>query len=252
MLKIKELRLEKGLTQDEVSHRTGIPKRTYVNYENEIADVPFKKLQDIAIALEVSIAQLTGEHQSGSYIVEEAPATYSRTPSIITVDAEHNDNIVLVPVHAQAGYLNGYDSPEFISELPSYRLPMLNNGIFRMFQVKGRSMFPTLHEKSYVVGQFVENWIDDIKDNRIYVIVSKEDGVIVKRALNRIVKYSNLYCKSDNRKEYPNLAINVEDIAEVWDVKMALLIDLPDPADLYERVSDLEAELEYLKQKVEK
>lgn len=247
MLKIKEIRTEKGLTQDDLVSKIGIPKRTYVNYENGTNDIPLKKLQEIAIALGVSVSELIGEvkpyQENPIYTSEDS----NKVPSIVTVDSSNNDNIVLVPVYAQAGYLNGYCDPMFIQNLPSYRLPNLNNGLFRMFQVKGRSMFPTLHEHSYVVGQFVENWIEDIKDNRIYVIVSNEDGVIVKRVLNRIIKYSNLYCKSDNRREYPNFPIEVEHIKEIWDVKMALLVDLPDPADLYDRLNDIEAEIEHLK-----
>lgn len=61
MLKIKEIREQKNLTQDEVVHLTGIPKRSYVNYENETTDIPLKKLQDIANGLNVSVGELIGE-----------------------------------------------------------------------------------------------------------------------------------------------------------------------------------------------
>src|SRR5690606_2870663 len=114
------------------------------------------------------------------------------------------DNVVLVPVKAAAGYLRGYGDPEFIQTLPTYSLPELRNCTFRMFQVKGHSMFPTLHDSSYVVGQWVENWTKDIKDNRIYVIVaqsSTDEGILVNRVLNRLKKYGNLYLKSDNKHE---------------------------------------------------
>ncbi|MDM1093391.1 XRE family transcriptional regulator [Myroides odoratimimus] len=250
MLKIKDIRTEKGLSQDDIVSKTGIPKRTYVNYENETNDIPLKKLQDIATALGVSISELVGEVKP----YQENPIYNSdelqKVPTVVTVDSMNQDNIVLVPIQAQAGYLVGYTDPTFLQSLPSYRLPNLNNGIFRMFQIKGSSMFPTLHDHSFVVGQFVENWIEDIKDDRIYVIVSKEDGVVVKRVLNRIVKYSNLYCKSDNRKEYPSFQVDVQDIKEVWHVKMALLIDLPNPADLYDRINEVESEIVYLRDKL--
>lgn len=175
-----------------------------------------------------------------------------QAPQIVTIDSSSKDNIVLVPVHAQAGYLNGYADPEFIENLPTYNLPNLRNGIFRMFEVKGHSMLPTLHQGSYIVGQFVENWKEDMKDDRIYIIVSAEDGVVVKRCLNRIEKYESIFCKSDNRAEFPSYQINPRDVKEIWEVKLALLSNLPNPADLFNRINDLEAEMMYLKESLSK
>jgi phage repressor protein C with HTH and peptisase S24 domain len=181
------------------------------------------------------------------HITREPQLEY-QTPQVVTVDNHQEDNIVLVPEKAQAGYLNGFNNPSFIQKLPSYRLPNVNNGVFRMFQVAGFSMIPTLHNKSIVTGQFVENWQNDIVDNRIYIVVTEEEGVVVKRCLNRIKKYGTIFCKSDNRREYPSYPVQVTDIKEVWEVKLALLYNLPDPTDLYDRMNDLEAEIYNLKQ----
>lgn len=174
-----------------------------------------------------------------------------RMPKVVTVDKQGNDNVVLVPVKAAAGYLAGYGDSDFIQTLPTYNLPNVYNGTYRMFQVSGHSMFPTLSDGSYVVGEWVENLFKDVKDNRIYIVVS-EDGILVKRVLNRLKKYGNLYLKSDNRKEYPNRALELHQIKEVWSVKMHLTFDLPDPTVLYDRVSDLEAEIEHIKTKIDR
>lgn len=179
-------------------------------------------------------------------IQEQTPQKFL-APKVVTVDKRGKDNIVLVPQKAAAGYLAGFGDPEFIGSLPTYNLPNLQNGTFRMFQVAGHSMYPTLQDGSFVVGEWVENWAGSIKDDRIYIIVSQEDGVTVKRVLNRIDKYGSLYCKSDNRREYPNFTVNPKDLVEVWEVKMHLSFELPNPAQLYDRLSDLEAEVIYLK-----
>lgn len=175
----------------------------------------------------------------------ESPV-YGKMPKIVTVDTSGKDNVVLVPVKAAAGYLLGYGDSGYIQSLPTFSLPNIQNGTFRMFQVSGHSMYPTISDGSYVVGEWVENWIKDIKDNRIYVIVC-DNGILVKRVLNRLKKYENLYLKSDNRKEYPNVTLEPNQIKEVWAVKMHLSFDLPDPTVLYDRVGDLEAEIEYIK-----
>jgi hypothetical protein len=97
----------------------------------------------------------------------------------------------------------------------------------------------------------VENWSRDIKDNRIYAVISNEvqDGLI-KRCINRIDKYNNLICKSDNRRNFPTQNINPSSIKEIWEIKVHLNFNLPDPADIYDRVSDLEAELQEIKRKI--
>ena len=46
-------------------------------------------------------------------------------------------------------------------------------------------MSTTIHDGDYLFGKYVDNF-DDILDGRIYVIISKNDGVVVKRVLNRI------------------------------------------------------------------
>lgn len=83
---------------------------------------------------------------------EKKPFIESKVPQVVTVDSHTEDNIVLVPEKAQAGYLNGFNNPKFIEKLPSYRLPNMNNEVFRMFQVAGFSMVPSLHDKSIVTG----------------------------------------------------------------------------------------------------
>jgi len=174
----------------------------------------------------------------------------SLMPKVIVLKDEdvEEERIPLVPVMAQAGYLQGYDDPQYIKELPMYNLPGMRNGTFRIFQVEGLSMYPTLQSGSYVVGQFVEDW-EHISDNRIYVVVSTE-GVIVKRVLNRIEKYGSLYCKSDNRV-FPHINVRLKDVKEIWECKMHLSFDFLDPVPEYQKIADLEADVQFLKQRVE-
>lgn len=64
MLKIKLIREAKNITQDEIVKMTGIPKRSYVAYENEESDIQLSKLRKIATALNVSIGEIVGETKS--------------------------------------------------------------------------------------------------------------------------------------------------------------------------------------------
>lgn len=178
-------------------------------------------------------------------LLNESKHDYSVLPKVVTVDNYGRDNVVLVPNKAAAGYLAGYGDPTYIEKLPTYNLPNLNNGSYRMFQVAGDSMEPTIQNQSYVVGEWKENWKVDIKDGRVYVfVIQSEDyeGILVKRALNRIEKYGNLLLKSDNRI-YASKVFLPEDIKEVWEVKVYLSFNIPDPSTMYDRLNDQEARL---------
>mgnify|MGYP000344931765 CR=1 FL=1 len=233
----------------EIAQKLKIGNSTLSEILNERMNVSVEVLSLLSIQYNFSLEWLingSGEKLKNKNL--QVSKTENHTPQVITIDKHNEDNIVMVAEKAQAGYLNGYGDPTFIKKLPTYSLPNLRNGIFRMFQVSGFSMLPTLHHHSTVVGQFVENWENDIKDNRVYVLVTKEHGIVVKRCLNRLEKYGNLYCKSDNRKEFPSFQLEISDISEIWEVKMALLHDLSDPADLHDKVNDLESELMFVKQ----
>lgn len=181
---------------------------------------------------------------------EERQENNFHTPKVVTVDKQGRDNVVLVPNKAAAGYLTGYGDTTFIKSLPTYNLPNISNGTFRMFQVAGDSMEPTIQNQSYVVGEWKENWNEDIKDGRVYVFVIQSfeyEGILVKRALNRIEKYGNVLLKSDNRI-YATKTFTPEEIKEVWEVKLYLSFNIPDPATIYDRMNDLEARLIELEQ----
>ena len=170
-------------------------------------------------------------------------------PKVVVVnDADDESFIPLVEVKAQAGYLTGYFDENYIKDLPMYNVPGLYGGTFRMFQVEGNSMYPTLLNKSYVIGQFVDNW-EYMTDNRVYIVVTENDGVIVKRVLNRIKKYGTLYCKSDNRA-YPPINVPLEDVREVWEAKMHLSFEFLDPVTNYQKIADLEVDVHNLKEQI--
>lgn len=238
----------------EFGNLIGVNEANIRNYING-TEPKFSILEKIAKKFEISFEWLLLGIEPMIPIKDIVKISNSRVsyenkiPQVITIDAHNTDNIVLVPGKLKAGYLEGYNDPEFIKTLPAYRMPGLNNGVFRMFEMEGDSMFPTIPNKSYVVGQFVDNWLTGIKDNQVYAVISNEvkDGLL-KRCLNRIDKYNNLICKSDNRREYPTQNIDPASIKEIWEVKLHLNFNLPDPADIYDRMNDIEAESQQIKE----
>lgn len=169
--------------------------------------------------------------------------TYSGMPQVVAVNQTGEENVVYVPVKARAGYLDGYGDPEYIETLPSFNMPHLTNGTYRCFEVKGNSMVRTFFDGDLVFGKYVED-LRDIKDGRVYVVVSKNEGVVLKRVINRIDERGKLILKSDNKDgNYPAYTINGEDIMEVWYVTMYASKQMPEPVDIYDRLHELESKI---------
>lgn len=171
-------------------------------------------------------------------------------PKIITVDSGGRENILYVPAKAYAGYLVGYSDPEYLGSLQAFSLPELRHGTFRMFEVKGPSMAPTIADEDRVIGEYVSSF-DDIKDGRVYVLVTHSRGIVLKRVLNRLSERGKLVCKSDtiaHKNEYRSYQLNPEDIKEIWYCRLKFSADFSEPSDIYHRIDDLESEMAQVKQ----
>ena len=132
----------------------------------------------------------------------------------IMVDNDHDNLIEVVPVKASAGYLAGYDDPEYIEQLQKIKLPFLPTGKHRAFPIKGDSMLP-MKDGSFVIGRFVEDR-NDIKTGKTYVLVTLNDGMVYKRVMNNIDFNNSLLLMSDNKK-YNDYSVSIEEVLELWE-----------------------------------
>jgi transcriptional regulator with XRE-family HTH domain/signal peptidase I len=281
---LKTLRAKKGYKQAEIAESIGITVSTWSNYEVGKSEPSLELLIKISDFFGTSVDALLSpaeqpgaghdpENQEerspseGSLIKKDtirekntkkafsfSPAVLERMPQVVTVDSTGDENIVLVPQRARAGYLAGYGDPEFISALPSYRLPGMDNGTFRMFEVYGHSMIPTFHESDIIVSRFVDN-LADIRDDRVHVVVTRRDGVVVKRVVNRVANDGKLILNSDNQRhagEYPPIVVDPEDILEIWYAVAYMSRQMRAPKELYNRMIDVEARLTLLERNLKK
>jgi len=178
--------------------------------------------------------------------------TYSGIPQVITTTSEGNENVVLVSTKARAGYLTGYGDSDFIESLPSFKMPQLTNGTFRCFEVQGNSMVQTFFDGDLVFGKYIEA-ISEVKNNMVYVIVSKNDGVVLKRVLIHSEDPQNLILKSDNPDgNFPDYTINIKDIVEVWQVTMYASKQIPKPVNVYDKLHELEGKIMALENQIPK
>ena len=146
--------------------------------------------------------------------------TQLRVLSVVT-NNQGAERIVHVPVPAQAGYANESSEITFIQQLPSFSLPdhQYKVGTHRSFDVAGDSMEPILIEGDKVICSFLEPnlWEKGIKDNHIYLLVTKSD-VIVKRVVNNIKTTSSLELNSENAY-YKPYSLPIAELKEVWAIR---------------------------------
>jgi phage repressor protein C with HTH and peptisase S24 domain len=144
-------------------------------------------------------------------------------------DGSVPEGIPVVPIMAQAGYSKHYLEPTFTTELEQIQLPNLpyRGDRYRVFEVSGDSMEPTLKEGFHVVCEKVENesW-QSTAQFYIYVVVTL-DRIMVKRLFRKNEK--TYVCISDNEEFYPQFILPMSEIKELWLVKRKIDWEMPPP-----------------------
>lgn len=254
---LKFLRTKQGLTQKQLAEKLGLKQAAIGAYEEERSTPPLASLLDITKIFKVSLDVLV--NQDITKVPEKnwrlKPSTASKEVLAITVDINNRENVELVSQKASAGYLSGYQDPEFVKDLPKISLPVLpRNKTFRAFEIQGDSMLPVL-PGSIIFGEHVDD-VSAIKNGKLYVLVTLQDGIVFKRIFNFADEEGKLLLVSDNR-QYQPYAINTEDILEIWAAKAFFSNQFPDPSfasgssadQLAHTILDLQKEITKLKKK---
>lgn len=207
---LKYLRQKNKISQQMLSEALEIPRSTLGDYERGKTEPNISMLIRLGDYFDVRVDQLIREDLShGDY---EIMKTKLMKVLAISVDKENEGNIELVDTKAEAGYLDSYQNPEYIRDLPKLQLPQLPAGTYRAFEIQGDSMLP-IESGSIIIASYVES-LANIKDNRTYVIISKHDGLVYKRVLTNHDRQV-LILISDNELFLP-YDIPMSEIAEIW------------------------------------
>jgi phage repressor protein C with HTH and peptisase S24 domain len=142
------------------------------------------------------------------------------------VNAQNEEEIELISEKVSAGYTSGYSDPSYLQELPTLRLPFLSKDRkYRAFPIIGDSMPPVVHG-SYVVGEFVQDWLR-LASNTACIVVTKEDGIVFKYVQNLLQEQQILRLSSSNPL-YAPFDVNVSEVIEVWRFVSYISRELPD------------------------
>jgi len=217
------MRKRRGRTQDDVATALEMKRSTLSGYENGIAQpaiealIRFSNYFNIAIDTLIKV-DLQKMSESQLRQVERGYDVFLKGSNLrvlaTTVNLDNEENIELVSEKAKAGYTNGFADPEYISILPTFRLPFLSKQKkYRTFQVSGDSMSPIVHW-AWVTGVFIQDWTT-IRNKDAYIILTLEEGVIFKVVENKIKTEGKLVLHSLN-PVYKPYDLMVKDIREIW------------------------------------
>jgi transcriptional regulator with XRE-family HTH domain len=227
---LKALRKERGWTQQALADRLGLTRPTLGAYEEGRSEPKLSVLIDMAACFDITVDVLVrgGDNE----VAAERVKGDGLRVLTVSVDAlSDNERVVVVPVKAAAGYAHGYGDPEWVSQLPTFGLPLKElapDRTYRMFQIEGDSMLP-IPSGSYILCQYVDDWMS-VGGLRPHVVVTRDDGVVFKRIENDLPGGSRLVLHSDNPAFAP-YAVAGDDVLEVWRAAAYLSFELPSALD---------------------
>jgi transcriptional regulator with XRE-family HTH domain len=226
------LRKHRKKTQDDIAVAVGVSRTNYVKYESggttpslpvliALSDY-FKVGLDYLIRMDLSKMGKLDLYQLESHYLK---GTYLRIlPTTIGPDGK--ENIELVTERAKAGYKAGFADPEFIGQLPTFRLPFLHpERKYRAFPVSGDSMLP-IPDGAYVVGEYVVEW-DSLREGEAYLLVMRDDGIVFKIIGEQTIRKDGKLLLLSRNPLYQPYQIHISEVMEIWKFSLYLSSLLP-------------------------
>ncbi|CAM1369009.1 XRE family transcriptional regulator [Tenacibaculum xiamenense] len=226
---IRHLRKLKGYTQEQLADEVEMTRSKIGSYEEGRSDPPIDMLIQFSEYFSLPIDVLIKNDLTYATDTSFIEIGNQRVLFPISVDMDNEDLIEVVPVKSSAGYLLGYDDPEYIEQLEKIKLPFLPTGKHRAFPIKGDSMLP-MKDGSYVVAKYLDD-IRDIKSGTSYIIVTANDGMTYKRVYDKIEERNALLLVPDN-KNYQSYHVPVTEVLELWEFTCSINTQEYDERDL--------------------
>ena len=241
---LKYLRKLRGWTQEDFANKLRIKRSLLGAYEEERAEPRIDVLEVVCDMFKLTLDDILRKDLSdnkGNYLAKRRAMKL----------AQGRPDIPFVPIKAAAGYLAGFEDPEFIDELNTFTLPMLSGGNYRAFEIVGDSMLPT-PSGSVIVGEKLEN-LDDVKNNVACIVVSRNEGIVYKRVQKNGRQKNKLTLVSDNPVFHP-YTVNAEEVLEMWQAQVVISRTNSqnrwDMSQLATVVSDLQQQVTSLKKRM--
>lgn len=163
--------------------------------------------------------------------------------------SSNNDFMPMVNIEAEAGYVHNFKDIDYIETLDLYRIPGFKDGEYRIFEVEGESMIPTLFSHDKIICEHKKG--NDIVEGTLNVVVTKND-IVVKRVYYKGDDHKTLVLRSDN-KDFKPREVPTQKVLEIWEVKAKLTGNfIVQSFEQNSRLDHLENELKVIKDELVK
>ncbi len=243
---LKYLREIKKISQQQAADDLGLPRTTLGDYERNHTEPNITMLCKIAAYFSVALDDLL-KHKM--YQLQAKSMDRDFKVLAITVDSSNRQNIELVDVKAEAGYLNSFQDPQYIKQLPRIHIPKMSQGSYRAFEIHGDSMLP-LESGSIVIGQYVEK-ISDIKNEQPYIVIHRSEGIVYKRV--KVLKDKKELQLSSDNSFYEPYTLPFQQVGEIWQYKAHIgFNDMKSSLErmVDDRISDVQKKVNQIYKKV--
>ncbi len=218
MIDFKRIRLENNMTQQQFANAVGVSLRSIQSYEKgntkPSADVLIRIMQ-----LDTKNVSQTAEELTVNNNTKDKS-------NAIWVDFESFMLVPLVGQRAQAGFLSGYDDPQYLEELP--KIPFEVNkeykGKYLCFEVAGDSMdnndSESILEGDILLCREVQktHWQNKLHINKWdFVIAHKDEGILCKRIIEHDTQKGTLTLHSLN-SYYEDFKVNLDDLVAIYNI----------------------------------
>ncbi len=213
--RITELRNKLNLSQRDFADRIGITQGALSQLENRKSTLSLSTIVSISKEFDIDCNWL---------LIGDTDIFYRHNSSEESPNVEVNNELVstdvnlipLIKADAHAGYIWQCEDIEYISALDVYQIPGFETGDYRMFEIEGDSMVPSIFPREIVVTERLEQW-NEIENGTLCVLITNE-GIVAKRVYRHTEDNAHLILKSDNA-DYKTYSIDCKDTREIWEIK---------------------------------
>ena len=239
--RILQLRDLLSLSQTEFARKIGISQGALSQLESGRTNLSIETLKNLSDSLHINCNwMVSGQGQMFSEHSQYA----SLGPDQVRPIAG-KVWIPLVREEAHAGYVKNIDDEDFISALDVYQIPGFESGTFRLFEIEGDSMIPTIYPREIVVCEPVEE-IDTIQSGTLGVVITKE-SIVAKRIYQLDKEPHALILRSDNTN-YKTFKVDRSHINQVWQIVAKITSQFIDMKGIdNKRLERLESHIEDLR-----
>lgn len=223
---LKELRKERGLTQEELAKKLSLTKRTIINYEKS-EKVPEDKAKLFHFLLSESEGEKDGSgiksNQPLEHFQTKAGSQYEELPS-----GKYKLTVPFVPVRAQARYVSDFCDAEFIADLEdmTFIVDRVGNGRYLAFEIQNDSMDDdtknSIPDGAVVLARELgkQHWKSKFRTTQFpYWIIVHKTTILCKEIVNHDVENGIITCHSLNESpEYQDFDLKLDDVHQLFNI----------------------------------